>query len=62
MGALPCSVTEKDSEDESNQCFRRPVRWDLLSEEGEKIAGGGAAEKSRRDFASRECSGGGWST
>ncbi|MGB0144306.1 MAG: lipoyl protein ligase domain-containing protein [Akkermansiaceae bacterium] len=40
-GGLPCGLTPEDSRTETVACFEKPVAWDLLGENGEKIAGAG---------------------
>jgi lipoate-protein ligase A len=40
-GGLPCGLTREDSPAETVACFEKPVAWDLLGENGEKIAGAG---------------------
>ena len=40
-GGLPCGLTPEDSSAETVACFEKPVAWDLLGENGEKIAGAG---------------------
>ncbi|YCM45091.1 hypothetical protein V2O64_03535 [Verrucomicrobiaceae bacterium 227] len=36
-----CDLAPEDSKNDSNACFEKPVQWDLLSAEGQKLAGAG---------------------
>ena len=40
-GGMPCGLTSDDSTKDSVACFENPVAWDLLGENGEKVAGAG---------------------
>jgi len=40
-GGIACQLTEKDSTNQSAACFEKPVAWDLLGEDGRKLAGAG---------------------
>ena len=46
-GGIACELTPSDSENESLACFEKPVAWDLLGEDGRKLAGAGQ-RRSRR--------------
>lgn len=40
-GGIGCAVVSRDGEGESGACFEKPVAWDLLGEDGRKLAGAG---------------------
>ena len=40
-GGVACDLTPEDSEAKSSACFEKPVAWDLVGENGRKIAGAG---------------------
>ncbi|MDB2673972.1 hypothetical protein N9Y81_03365 [Akkermansiaceae bacterium] len=40
-GGIACDLTPKDSANESAACFEKPVAWDLLGDDGQKLAGAG---------------------
>lgn len=40
-GGIACDLTPSDSENDSSACFEKPVAWDLLGEDGGKLAGAG---------------------
>lgn len=40
-GGIRCDLTVEDSTAESVACFEKPVAWDLLGEDGTKLAGAG---------------------
>lgn len=40
-GGIACDLTPVDSTHESSACFEKPVAWDLLGEDGRKLAGAG---------------------
>ena len=40
-GGLACQLTKEDSTSQSAACFKNPVAWDLLGDDGKKLAGAG---------------------
>jgi len=40
-GGVPCGLTTENSGKKTVACFEKPVAWDLLGADGEKIAGAG---------------------
>ncbi|MFT6864305.1 MAG: lipoate-protein ligase A [Akkermansiaceae bacterium] len=46
-GGIACDLTPSDSANRSSACFEKPVAWDLLGEDGRKLAGAGQ-RRSRR--------------
>lgn len=40
-GGIGCQLTQEDSQNDSAACFERPVAWDLLGDDGAKLAGAG---------------------
>lgn len=40
-GGLSCQLTGEDSQNDSAACFEKPVAWDLLGDDGSKLAGAG---------------------
>lgn len=40
-GGIACDLTSEDSRNDSAACFEKPVAWDLLGEDGRKLAGAG---------------------
>lgn len=38
---MECSLTGNDSASDSKACFEKPVRWDIISGDGRKLAGAG---------------------
>lgn len=40
-GGIACDLNARDSTNESSACFEKPVAWDLLGEDGRKLAGAG---------------------
>lgn len=40
-GGIGCQLTGEDSPNDSAACFEKPVVWDLLDDDGSKIAGAG---------------------
>lgn len=40
-GGIGCDLTPDDSTNDSAACFEKPVAWDLLGDDGRKLAGAG---------------------
>ncbi len=40
-GGIGCQLIGEDSKNDSAACFERPVAWDLLDDDGSKLAGAG---------------------